>query len=113
GRRARADQLALADRYLEITVSAHPWYFEEIEGAAESAGVDPLALFACATEEIWYEPRSHAIRGRCSDLVAAPPATADDRVLVGHNNDMSRKYQEQLVAIEWEVSGDPAVLTIG
>jgi isopenicillin-N N-acyltransferase like protein len=111
--RSRADQLALADRYREITASAHPWYLEEIEGAAESAGVDPLALFACATEEIWYEPRSHAIRGRCSDLVAAPPATADDRVLVGHNNDMPRKYQEQLVAIEWEVPGDPAVLTIG
>jgi len=26
---------------------------------------------------------------------------------------MHRKYQEQLVAIEWEVTGDPVVLTIG
>jgi len=111
--RTRADQLALADRYRQVTAGAHPWYLDEVEGAAEAAGVDPLALFACTTEEIWYEPRTHALKGRCSDLVAVPPATAGDRVLVAHNNDMHRKYQEQLVAIEWEVTGDPVVLTIG
>jgi isopenicillin-N N-acyltransferase-like protein len=111
--RTRADQLSLADRYREVTAEAHPWYLDELEGAAEAAEVDPLALFACATEEIWYEPRTHALKGRCSDLVAVPPATADDRVLVAHNNDMHRKYQEQLVAIVWEVPGDPVVLTIG
>jgi isopenicillin-N N-acyltransferase-like protein len=111
--RTRADQLALADRYREVTAGAHPWYLDEVAGAAEAAGVDPLALFACATEEIWYAPRTHSLKGRCSDLVAVPPATAGDRVLVAHNNDMQRKYQEQLVAIEWEISGDPVVLTIG
>jgi isopenicillin-N N-acyltransferase like protein len=111
--RTRADQLSLADRYREVAAEAHPWYLDELEGAAEAAGVDPRALFACATEEIWYEPRTHALKGRCSDLVAVPPATAGDRVLVAHNNDMHRKYQEQLVAIEWEVPGDPVVLTIG
>ena len=111
--RTRADQLALADRYRQVTAGAHPWYMDEVEGAAEAAGVDPLALFACTTEEIWYEPRTHALKGRCSDLVAVPPATAGDRVLVAHNNDMHRKYQEQLVAIEWQVTGDPVVLTIG
>jgi isopenicillin-N N-acyltransferase-like protein len=111
--RTRADQLSLAERYRQVTAGAHPWYLDEIEGAAEAAGVDPLALFACATEEIWYEPRTHALKGRCSDLVAVPPATAGDRVLVAHNNDMHRKYQEQLVVIEWQVTGDPVVLTIG
>lgn len=111
--RTRPEQLALADRYREVTSAAYPWYAEELEGAAEAAEVDPLALFACAVEEIWYEPRAHALRGRCSDLVAVPPATAGDRVLVAHNNDMTRKYQEQLVAIEWEIPGDPVVLTIG
>jgi isopenicillin-N N-acyltransferase like protein len=111
--RTRGEQLALADRYRAIAALAHPWYLEEVEGAAEAAGVDPLALFACATEEIWYEPRTHATKGWCSDLVAVAPATADGHVLVAHNNDMSRKYQEQLVAIQWEVPGDPDVLTIG
>jgi isopenicillin-N N-acyltransferase like protein len=111
--RTRAEQLSLAERYLEVTAEAHPFYVDELEGAAEAAGVDRLALFACAVEEIWYEPRSRAVDGRCTDLVAAPPATAGDHVLVAHNNDMHRKYQGQLVAIEWEVSGDPLVLTIG
>jgi isopenicillin-N N-acyltransferase like protein len=111
--RSRAEQLELADRYREITAAAYPWYTEELEGAAEAAGVDPLELFACAVEEIWYVPHARKLEGRCSDLVAVPPATADGRVLVAHNNDMSRKYQEQLVAIEWRIEGEPAVFSIG
>lgn len=39
--RSREEQLALADRYREVTVAAYPWYAEELEGAAEAAGVDP------------------------------------------------------------------------
>ena len=35
-----------------------PWLIEELDGAAEGADVDPLALFACSVEEIWYEPRT-------------------------------------------------------
>lgn len=112
GERTREEQLALAARYREITAAAYPWYMEEIEGVAEGAGVDPLPLFASMIEEIWYEPRS-PIAGRCSDLVAVAPATAGGHVLVAHNNDMPRTYQEQLVAIEWSIEGDPVVLTIG
>jgi isopenicillin-N N-acyltransferase-like protein len=113
GGRTREEQLALADRYREFTLAAYPWYAEEIEGVAEGAGVETRALFACMIEEIWYEPRAHSIRGRCSDLVATAPATSDDHVLVAHNNDMPRTYQDHLVAIEWSVEGDPVVLTIG
>jgi hypothetical protein len=94
-----------------------PWAVEELEGAAEGADVDPLALFACTVEEIWYEPRTAdggaSIDGRCSDLVAAPPATADGHVLVAHNNDLSPHYRDELVAIERSVPGDPKVFTIG
>ena len=111
--RGRRGQLALAERYRELTAAAYPWYIEELEGAAEAAGVDALALFALATEEIWYEPRARATKGRCTDLVAVPPATADERVLVAHNNDLSRAYQERLVAIEWRVEDDPTILSIG
>jgi isopenicillin-N N-acyltransferase-like protein len=111
--RTRREHLALAERYRAVTAAAYPWYEEELEGAAKAAGVDALALFACATEEIWYEPRAHAPKGRCSDLVAVPPATAGNRILVAHNNDMSRTYQDQLVAIEWQTDDDPTVLTIG
>ena len=89
-----------------------PWYREELEGIAEGADADPRALFAAMTEEIWYEPYAGRLQGRCSDLVAVPPATSDGAVLVAHNNDMPRSYQDQLVAIEWRVD-DPVVLTIG
>ncbi len=111
--RTRQEQLALAQRYLSVTTEAYPWFAQELEGAAETAAADPLAIFACAVEEIWYEPRTPALDGRCSDLVAVPPATEGDRVLVAHNNDVSRSYQDSLVAIEWRVDDDPTVLTIG
>ena len=111
--RSREEQLALADRYREVTEAAYPWYVEELEGIAEGAGADPRALFAAMTEEIWYEPYASRLQGRCSDLVAVSPATAAGGVLVAHNNDMSRAYQDQLVAVEWRVDGDPVVLTIG
>jgi isopenicillin-N N-acyltransferase-like protein len=111
--RTRAEQLALADRYREVTLAAYPWYAEELEGAAEAAGVDPLAMFACVIEEIWYVPYAHRVEGRCTDLVAVPPATREDHVLVAHNNDMPRSYQDELVAIEYAVPGEPAVFAIG
>lgn len=111
--RTREEQLALADRYREVTAAAYPWYLEELEGIAEGAGADPRELFACMIEEIWYEPYAARLQGRCTDLVAVPPATAEDRVLAAHNNDMPRTYQDQLVAIEWRIEGDPVLLTIG
>jgi isopenicillin-N N-acyltransferase-like protein len=113
GGRTRAEQLRLAARYLEPTRAAHPWYAEELEGTAEAAGVDPVALFACAVEEIWYEPYARRLLGRCTDLVAVPPATREDRVLVAHNNDMPRWYQDELVGLELSIDGDPAVFAIG
>ncbi len=116
--RTVAEQLDLADRYAEATRPVLPWVFEELEGAAEAAGVDPRALWACCIEEIWYAPRTAgvpgaAISGRCSDLVATAPATADGHTLTAHNNDMSRRYQDDLVAFERTCGDDPTVLTIG
>ena len=111
-------QLALADAYADVTRPIMPWVFEELQGCAEATGVDPRALWACCIEEIWYEPRTAghvgaAIDGRCSDMVAVAPATADGHTLTAHNNDMSRAYQHDLVAIERRIGDDPAVLTIG
>ncbi|MDQ1323384.1 MAG: hypothetical protein QG587_719, partial [Chloroflexota bacterium] len=51
--RSRDEQLALASRYRDTTLAATPWLVDEIDGAAEGAGVDPLALFAASIEEIW------------------------------------------------------------
>ena len=119
--RSRKEQLALADRYREVTARAMPWVLRELDACAGAADVDPLALFTCFIEEIWYEPRmaavgpagGAAIAGRCSDMVAIAPATLDDHVLTAHNNDMPRQYMDDLVAIERRVDGDPSVFTIG
>ncbi len=116
--RSVAEQLALADRYANVTRPLLPWLFEELDGCAEATGVDPRALWACCIEELWYEPRSPgrtgaAIPGRCSDLVATAPATADGHTLTAHTNDMSRRYQHDLVAIERTCEDDPTILTIG
>ncbi len=112
------EQLALADAYADVTRDAMPWVFDELEGCAEAAAVDPRALWACCIEEIWYEPREPtragaAIDGRCSDLVATGPATADGHTLIAHNNDLSPRYRDDLVAIERTCDDDPTVLTIG
>ncbi len=116
--RSRAGQLALAARYRDATLAATPWLVDEIDGAAEGAGVDPLALFAASIEEIWTVRPSQAtdgevVDGRCSDMVAAPPATADGHIWVGHTNDLSPASEASVMAIEWHVPGEPVVLSLG
>lgn len=116
--RSRADQLALAARYRDATLAATPWLVEELDGAAEGAGVDPMALFAASVEEIWTVRPSQAtagsaVDGRCSDLVAAPPATPDGHVWVAHNNDLSPSSEAAVIAIEWRVPGEPVVFSLG
>ena len=116
--RSRAEQLALAARYREATRAATPWLVDEIDGAAEGAGVDPLALFAASVEEIWTVRPSQAtdgvpVDGRCSDLVAVPPATPDGHVWVAHTNDLSPSAEASVIAIEWRVPGEPVVFSLG
>jgi isopenicillin-N N-acyltransferase-like protein len=116
--RSRDEQLALAARYRDATLTATPWLVEEIDGAAEGAGVDALALFAASIEEIWTIRPSQAtagvvVDGRCSDLVAGPPATADGHLWVGHTNDLSPASRDEAIAIEWRVPGEPTVFSLG
>lgn len=116
--RTRAGQLALAARYRDATLAATPWLVDEIDGAAEGAGVDPLALLAASVEEIWSVRPSQAtagvpVDGRCSDLVAAPPATPDGHVWVAHNNDLAPASEAAVIAVEWRVPGEPVVLSLG
>ena len=116
--RSRDDQLALATRYRDATRAATPWLVEEIDGAAEGAGVDPLALFAASIEEIWTVRPSQVgttepVPGRCSDLVIGPPFTADGHLWVAHTNDLGEDSEARLVAVEWRVSGEPVVFSIG
>jgi isopenicillin-N N-acyltransferase like protein len=46
-------------------------------------------------------------------MVAVPPATVGGGVFTAHNNDMPRRYMDDLVAIERSVDFHPTVLTLG
>ncbi len=121
--RSRAEQLALAECYRVATLAASPWLVAEIDGAAEGAAVDRLALFAASIEEIWtVRPsqvgvggmaRMRPVEGRCTDLVAVPPASADGHAWVAHNNDLSVSSEAHVVAVEWRVPGEPVVFSLG
>lgn len=116
--RSRGEQIALAGRYRDATRAATPWLVEEIDGAAEAAGVDALALFAASVEEIWTVRPSQVgttepLPGRCSDLVIGPPFTADGHLWVAHTNDLGASSEAQLVAVEWRVPGEPVVFSVG
>src|SRR5438477_317497 len=99
-RRATAEHLELATRYRDVTLEHLPWIVKELDAAAEAAGVDPLALFAASVEEL--EPE--AARG-CTDVVVGR--------LVAHNNDLDAADEQDVVAIEWRVEGEPAIFTLG
>jgi isopenicillin-N N-acyltransferase like protein len=113
------ERLRAAAPYRAAVAQAMPWLLEELDGVAEGAGVDAMALFAASIEELDGEqgaPSQVAVApaaGRCSDLVAVPPATADGHVLVAHNNDLAPESEAQLVALERHVEGEPALFTIG
>ena len=113
GGRSREEQLQLAADYLAFTEPRLPWLIDELDGCAAGAGVDRLEFFATTIEELWYEPYVRRTRGRCSDLVAGPSATASGHLLVAHNNDLRPEVEPQIVAIEKAVTGDPVVFQIG
>ena len=100
---------ALVERYRAVTLEHLPWVVEELDGAAAGAGVDPLALFAASVEEL---APAEAPTG-CSDLVVTGERTADGHLLVGHNNDLYAEEEEDVVALEWRVPGEPVVFTLG
>ena len=106
-----ARRLAEAAAYRAVTAAELPWLIEELDGVAEGAGADPLAVFAAGIEEIAVEEPVPA--SRCSDLVATAPSTPDGHVWAAHNNDLGPESEAELVAIEWSVSGDPVSFTIG
>ncbi len=105
------ERIAASEPYRAATARELPWLVDELDAVAAGAGVDPLQVFAASIEEL--EPAPVAAVGRCSDLVAGPPATADGHLWVAHNNDLSPETEDDLTAIEWRLDGDPTVFTIG
>jgi isopenicillin-N N-acyltransferase-like protein len=111
-RRMAADAVSdhdLVSRYRAVTLEHLPWIVEELDGAAEAAGLDPLAVFAASIEEL---APAEAPTG-CSDLVVTGARTADGHLLVAHTNDLYAGDEAGMVAIEWRVPGEPIVFTLG
>lgn len=101
---------AVVRRYRSVTERHLPWLVEELDGVAEGAGADALAVFAASIEEL---ASTAAAATGCTDLVAAPAATADGHLLVAHNNDLDAADEADVVAIEWRVPGEPVCFTLG
>jgi isopenicillin-N N-acyltransferase like protein len=99
----------LVDRYRAVTVEHLPWVVEELDAAAAAARIDPRALFAASIEELSSSPAP----ARCTDLVFTHAATEHGHLLVAHNNDLSAAEEEDVVAIEWAVPGEPVVFSLG
>lgn len=108
GRALASEALALRARpYREAALAHVPWVVEELDAAAEAAGVDALRLFADGVEEL----RGHAVTaGRCTDLVTRSP---EGHLLVAHNNDLEPETREDVVAIEWSLDEQPRAFSIG
>ena len=103
-------QVEAARPYLEVTARELPWLVEELDAVADGAGADRLAVFAAGIEELGSDGEGE---GACSDMVACPPASVDGHLWVAHNNDLAPEVEQDLVATEWRVPGDPVVFTIG
>jgi Acyl-coenzyme A:6-aminopenicillanic acid acyl-transferase len=98
-RRVTEVHVEAAAGYRAVTLEHLPWVVEELDAAAAAARVDPRALFAASVEELSAEPRG------CTDVVVGR--------LVAHNNDLDAADEEDVVAIEWRVDGEPAIFTLG
>ena len=120
--RSLAEQLRLAAEYREVTAAELPYLVVELDAVAEAADVEPVRVFAASIEEIWTSDDATSTNetsrlgsgaGRCTDLVAGPPATVDGAVLVAHNNDLDASVEPHITAIEWAVEGEPRMFTLG
>lgn len=99
-------------RYRAASVKHLPWVVEELDAAARAAEVDPLALFADAVLELSTFSQSK-VPAHCTDVAAVPSLAADGHLLVAHNNDLSAGDENDVVAIEWKVDGEPTIFTLG
>jgi isopenicillin-N N-acyltransferase like protein len=95
--------------YRAVTVEHLPWVVEELDTAAEGAGVDPLSVFAASIEEL----APAEVPTGCSDIVVTGARTGDGHLLVAHTNDLYAEDEEGIVAIEWRIPGEPVVFTLG
>jgi len=103
-------------RYLATTWKTiqqdHPELAEEYRGLADGASVSLRDLIASVAEEL-LDLDASARKG-CTDIIAAPPATAPGVLgLLGHNNDSIPEYQQKIVVLYLAPEDGPESLSVG
>lgn len=78
------DVPTILDRSRLLIRKILPHMAEEIRGIADGAGVSEQELLLFLFEELWDSEESES---GCTDIAAVGRATANGRLLVGHNND--------------------------
>lgn len=79
-------------------------------GASKGADVSFNDLFVNFIEELWSD--SDASSRQCTDIVVCPPLTNSD-VIVGHNNDLTNIYLDNITVVDWAFDTGDKLLTIG
>lgn len=112
----------LAAPFVTRTANRLPRVVAELRGCADGAGIPFDDLFLMGIEELLYQEvrgmaaspgLAPAERAKgCSDLAAAPPATADGHVWLAHNNDLDASTLPHLFVTRFCVDGEPEILAV-
>ncbi len=100
-----------AEQNLQISRKVFPEYIREIEGAAESSGLDLCELFSTVCDELHSD--IYSFTGGCSDLAVTNDVTEDGSVLIAHNNDILATLQDSITLIHYQVEGEPEIIAVG
>lgn len=98
-----------ARKYLPFAEESVPQYVDELQGIADGSGVDFNDLVVLNSMEAITEDALHA---SCTSLAAAPEVTADDSLLVGHNEDWLPDDLESVYLVHARPKDEPAFLAI-
>lgn len=93
-------------RYLPYAKDFYPDFVEEIEGYSEGAGMPFQEAFSLCCHEL-LSPLG--FKG-CTDVVASDDVTADESVLVGHNEDWDARCLPMVVLLHARPSKKPSFI---
>ena len=96
-------------KYLPFAEQSVPQYVEELRGIADGAEMDFNDLLVLNCMEALTEDALHA---GCTSLAAAPEVTADQSLLVGHNEDWLPDDFDTVYVVHARPAAEPAFLAI-
>ncbi len=106
--RSWQDCLDQTQKFITPTQKYFPDIVDEIKGAAKSADLDFIELFATSIEEFYSR---HYHLKDCTDIILLPPASSHTLIL--HNNDLPPNLFETLTSVEWNFDDGSRMFTVG